>query len=246
MSSYPTIFIMITVQFVEWIVNLIGLLLFGLIYYNHLIMVKFKDYFKQLPVLNRVIVTWFTVCFSISNKIYVNNNVSKPIVSCFTFLLLVISHIFFPCIVLWVIFWIIVLESWFFAIVYTNFSSVRNFINDKLFKGNDAFAKEYFRFFWGDMTSGGAGKGLAGFVGTVLGGLYHIARNMEKKYVQDKGGIEAQKLIDNGEIKLKTPSDCLEFQQQVNQKIIVEETVILKGEQQVTEFFKKILEVLFN
>ena len=78
---------------------------------------------------------------------------------------------FTPFILLYTVFWLLVLESNFFAVFYEDNISFRNFINNNLFNGDTLFAKEYFSFFWRNVKSGGIGK--AG----VVGGLYNLASN---------------------------------------------------------------------
>jgi len=51
--------------------------------------------------------------------------------------------------------------------LYESRVSFKKFINSKLFKDNNMFAKEYFSFFWGNVNSSVAGKDQADIVGTV-------------------------------------------------------------------------------
>lgn len=114
-------------------VVLISFLCFNLMYYNHSIIMKYKSYFKQLPIFN---------------KIFVSNSLSKFSVAFFIFLIVIIFNVFVPFILLYIIFWVIVLESYFFAIFYENNISFRKFINNKLFNKDDKLTKEYFSFFF--------------------------------------------------------------------------------------------------
>jgi hypothetical protein len=54
-------------------------------------------------------------------------------------------------------------------------SLLENLLIINHFKELKVFAKEYFRFFWGNMNSGGAGKVRSGAIGTLLGGLSNIS-----------------------------------------------------------------------
>lgn len=236
----------LVLELVEIIVILISFLCFNWIYYNHSIYMKWKYYFKQLPILNKIIMIWFSIFYAIPNKIWINNNFSTFSVAFFIFLIVVLASVFPAVILLYVIFWITVLESYFFAVFYENKISFRNFINNKLFKGNVTFAKEYFNFFWGNMNSGGAGKGKAGIIGSFLGGLYQIARNQEKNHVREKGRIETQTHIQNAVQKPQTPAESLEIQKKVEDHIVERDTILLKGEKQVQDFSKKALDWFNN
>ena len=220
------ILFILTFEFVEFIVVLISLLCFGLTYYNHSLIAKFKYHFKQLPIFNRILAIWFSIFYAIPNKIFVCNNLNKFLTTFFIFLIIVISNVFPPFILLYIIFWIYVLESYFFAMSYENNVSFRKFVNNKLFKGNNPFAKEYFSFFWGNMNSGGAGKARSGLVGTLLGGLFQVARNQEKTHVRVQGQIETQTHIRNALQKPQTPEESMLIQKKVENHIIERDTVI--------------------
>jgi hypothetical protein len=242
LSCNSVILFILTLEFVEFIVVLISLLCFGLMYFNHSIIAKFKCHFKQLPIFNRILVIWFSIFYAIPNKIFVSNNLSKFSITFFIFLILVISNVFTPFILLYIIFWINVLESYFFAMSYESNISFRKFVNNKLFKGDDAFAKEYFSFFWGNMNSGGAGKARSGVVGTLLGGLFQVARNQEKNHARVQGRIETQTHIENVAQKPQTPDESLAIQKKVEDHIIERDTIILKTEKQVSDFGQKALD----
>lgn len=87
-------------------------------YYRHTFFIEWKNYFKSLPSFNKIIIIWFTTFYAIPNKLFVNNNLSKFSIALFIFLIIVISNIFAPFILLYILFWIIILESYFFAVVY--------------------------------------------------------------------------------------------------------------------------------
>jgi len=239
LSCNSFILFILTLRFVEFTVVLIGFLCFVLMYYNHSIITKFKYHFKQLPIFNRILAIWFSIFFAIPNKIFVSNNLSKLSITFFIFLIIIISNVFAPFILLYIIFWINVLESYFFAMLYESNVSFRKFVNNKLFNGDEVFAKEYFSFFWGNMNSGGAGKARSGVVGTLLGGLFNIARNQEKTHVRVQGQIETQTYIKNAIQKPKTPEESMAIQNKVENHIIERDTVILKTEKQMKDFGQK-------
>lgn len=242
LSCNSFILFILTFEFVEFMVVLIGLLCFGLMYYNHSITAKFKYRFKQLPIFNRILAIWFSIFYAIPNKIFVNNNLSRFSTTFFIFLIIIISNVFAPFILLYVIFWINVLESYFFAMFYESNVSFRKFVNNKLFKGNEVFAKEYFSFFWGNMNSGGAGKVRSGVVGTLLGGFFTIARNQEKTHVRVQEQIETQIHINNAVQKPETVEQSLAIQKKMEDHILERDTIILKIEKQFKDFGQKALD----
>jgi hypothetical protein len=239
LSCNSVVLFIITLELVEFIGVLISLLYFSLMYYNHIITAKLKYHFKQLPIYNKILVIWFSIFYAIPNKIFVSNNLSKVSITFFIFLIIVLSNVFIPLILLYIIFWINILESYFFAMFYENNVSFRKFVNNKLFQGNDEFAKEYFSFFWGNMNSGGAGKARAGVVGTLLSGLFQLARNQEKTHVRVQGQIETQTFIRNAVQKPQTPEEALAIQKKVENHIIERDTVILKVEKQFSDLGQK-------
>ena len=113
LSCNSFILFIITLELVEFIVVLLSLLYFGLMYYSHSITAKLKYHFKQLLIFN---------------KILVSNNLSKLSITFFIFLIIVLFNVFYPFILLYIIFWINVLESC---------VSFIKFVNNKLFKRND-------------------------------------------------------------------------------------------------------------
>jgi hypothetical protein len=207
-------------------------------YYNHPMVMKLRSYFKKLPIVNRIFIIWFSIFYAIPNKICVNNSLSQFSVTVFIFLTIVMSNIFAPFILLYIIFWEMVLESYFFAISYENNISFRKFINNKLFKGDDLFAKEYFGFFWGNMSSGGAGRGRAGLVGTVIGSLFQIARNQEKTHVRVQGQIETRTAINDSIQKPQTPYDVMDIQKEMESRVLERDTIILKTEKKLQDCLK--------
>ena len=233
-------------QFIDFLVVLIGFFCFGLMYRNYSIVAKFKDRFAKLPIFNRVLAIWFSIFYAIPNKIFVNNTLSKLSVTLSIFLIIVISNFFAPFILLYIIFWMSVLESYFFAIYYEKNVSFRKFVNNKLFKGDDAFAKEYFSFFWGNIDSGGAGKIKSGVAGTLLGTFFHVTMNQEKTHVRVQGQFETQTLIKNSEYKPKTPQEVFALQKEVENHIIDRDTVILKVEKNIHELGKKAWDLYNN
>jgi len=220
-------------EFLELLVILVSCIFFIFMYSNNSMNLKLKIYFEKLPIFNKFFFILFTVCYGIPNKIWVNNKLSSIVVSFSIFLIIVSSNVFPIMILLYVIFWITVLESYLFAILYEDRASFRNFINNNLFNNNISFSKDYFSFFWGNMNSGGAGKGRAGIFGTILGGLYNAGRNQERNHVREQGKIEAQQHINNSTNKPKTPQESLDFQKKVEDHVIDRDTIILKGEKQV-------------
>ena len=86
------------------------------------------------------------------------------------------------------------------------------------------------------MNSGGAGKVRSGAVGTLLCGLFNIARNQEKTHVRVQGQIETQIHINNVVQKPETPEQALAIQKKVEDHILERDTIILKTEKQFKYF----------
>lgn len=220
-------------EILEVVFILISFIYFLLFYSNHSINSQFKIYVQKLSSLHKFFFIWFTLFYAIPNKIWINNEVSSFSVSLFTFLVIVLSSVFPSFLLLYILFWVSVLESYFFAVLYENKATFKKFINNLLFKNNTRFAKEYFAFFWGNMNSGGAGKSKAGVVGTLLGGLYKLGRNQEQNHVREQTSKEMNRHLENAQQKPKTPEESLAFQKQVEDHIIDRDTTILKGEKQL-------------
>ena len=111
--------------------------------------IKCRSFFKKLPIYNKIVAIWFGITFAIPNKIFINNNVNKLVAVFSIFLIVAIAHIFPPFILyIYITFWVVILESYFFALFHEDSTSFRNFINDNLFNGNNEFAhkKEWCRF----------------------------------------------------------------------------------------------------
>jgi hypothetical protein len=88
------------------------------------------------------------------------------------------------------------------------------------------------------MDSGGAGKGLAGFIGTLFGGLYKLARGHEKNIVRERVKEKTAQHIANSEEKPKTPKEAFELQKEVEDHVVERDTTILSGERVVKNGLK--------
>merc|ERR1711933_556744 len=97
-------------EFIEFMVVFIGFLYFILVYYNHPMVTKCRSYFKQLPIYNKIFVIWFSIVYAIPNKIFVNNKLNKFAITFSIFLIVLISNVFTPFILLYIVFWVLVLE----------------------------------------------------------------------------------------------------------------------------------------
>ena len=141
-------------EILEILVVLVSFVCFIIFHWRHLINSQIRIPFKELPGINKFFFIWFTLFYAIPNKVWVNNKVPPFLVALMIFLGLVFSSAFPVIILLYIIFWVTVLESYFFAIYYENRGSFRKFVDNVLFKNNKIFAKEYFNYFWGNMNSG--------------------------------------------------------------------------------------------
>jgi hypothetical protein len=225
-------------KILEVVAVLLCVILFGLFYRKNFRQINF-NYYKSLPIKNKFLLIWFTIFFAIPNKILVNNRVPAILTAIIVFLIIVLSSFFPLFILIYVNFWVTVLESYFFAVFYEEKVSFKNFVNRALFQNNAIFAKEYFSFFWGNMNSGGAGKGRAGVIGTFFGGLYKLARDHEKNIVRERAKEETARHITNSEEKPKTPKEAFELQKEVEDHVVERDTTILSSERVVKDTFSK-------
>jgi hypothetical protein len=216
----------------EIVIVLLSIILFALFYWKSVRQIDF-NYYKSLPIKNKFLLIWFTIFFAIPNKIWVSNKVPSFLTSIVVFLIIVLSNVFPLFILIYINFWVTTLESYFFAVLYEEKITFKNFVNRVLFQSNTIFAKEYFTFFWGNMNSGGGGKGRAGIVGTFFGGLYKLARDHEKNIVRERGKEETARHIANSEEKPKTPREAFELQKDVENHVLERDTTILTTEKVV-------------
>ena len=214
----------------------ISIFIYTLKYRTHRMNLKCIAYFKDLPIYNKFVFICFTIFCAIPNKIYVNNGIHGFFVSFSIFLIIVLAHIFPVLILLYIMFWIFVLDSYFFAIAYQSISIYSNFVNKQLFNGDTQFSKEYFDFFWGNMSKGGASNGKMGIYGTLLGSIYTAARAAEISYRRSKGQLDLNAYYANPETtKPKNVEEWLAIRRKIENDIVDRETVILKAEKRVQE-----------
>lgn len=137
-------------KFIELGVVFLSVILFIIIYWENFIQTNF-NHFNSLPIKNKFFLVWFTVFFAIPNKIFINNKIPSILTASIVFMMIVLSNVSPLFILIYIIFWITVLESYFFAVSYEEKVSFKKFVNIVLFQNNTIFAKEYFNFFWGNI-----------------------------------------------------------------------------------------------
>ena len=153
-SEFQEIFLFVLFfEFMEFIIIFLSLILFCIIFWKNSINTRMYEHFKKLSFKNKIFFAWFTIFFAIPNKIVINNKLSNFTTSFIIFLIIVISFTFPIFILFYVIFWINVMESYFFAVLYKERESFKKFLDNKLFENNPTFSKDYFSFFWGNMDS---------------------------------------------------------------------------------------------
>lgn len=113
-------------------------------------------FFFDLPLENKLFLSWFTAFYGIPNRIFVNHNINQYLI------FLVVTFLFFmvdelPFITLVLLFYFFSgLESLLIAHLYKNdVYKFQNFVDIYLFGGNREFSKKYFIFFWGNMKKAG-------------------------------------------------------------------------------------------
>jgi len=215
-------------ELIEFILIFLSFILFFILFWENSINTRMYKHFQKLSFKNKIFFAWFTVIYAIPNKIIINNRLSNFTTSFIIFLILVISYTFPIFSLFYLIFWITVLESYFFAILYKKKDYFKKFIDNKLFEKNLAFGKNYFSFFWGNMDRGGAGKGRAGFVGTLFGGLYKLARDHEKARLREQTKQEMAQHIANAQQKPQTAQESLQLQKDIESHIIDRDFIYFK------------------
>ena len=146
LSEGPIAAVLLFELFEVWI-TFLGFMLFNCIYWKHPVYRECIAFFRRLPIYNRVPAIWFTLCFAIPNKVFVNNKINKVVLAFLIFLILFLAQVFIPFILFYLSFWVLVLESYVFALLYENNATIKKFIINKLFNGDVVFAEAYFRFF---------------------------------------------------------------------------------------------------
>jgi len=126
-----------------------------------------------------------------------------------------------------------VFESYSFAILYKEKVYFKKFIDGKLFVNNLAFGKDYFCFFWGDMDRKSAAKGRAGLIGTLLGGMYKLARDHEKARLREQTKHEMGQHMANAKQKPETAHDSLQLERDTESHIIDKDLPILSTEKKL-------------
>ena len=98
-------------------------MLFNYIYWKHTVYQECKNFFSRLPIYNREPAIWFTIGFAIPNKVFINNNANKLLLAFVIFSVITLSRVFIPFILLYISFWVMVLESYFFALFSPTYTS---------------------------------------------------------------------------------------------------------------------------
>jgi hypothetical protein len=241
-KEFDTIFLfVIFYQVLEVVIVLLSIIIFILFYWRNFRKISFNKSILSLPLKNKFVLVWFTLFFAIPNKILVNNRIPSSITAIIVFLIILVSNFFPVFILIYVNFWITVLESYFFAVFYEEKISFKIFVNRTLFQSNTVLAKEYFTYFWGNTYSKGVRKVRAGAGGSVIGALYKIAREHEKSIVRERSKEETTRHIANSQEKPKTPHDAFELQKELEEHVLKRDTTILNGERFVKNNFDKVL-----
>lgn len=158
----PTVLILSVLAFI----NLLSTFLLFIIFF---LLFKFTDYFwpfsiilsklKKLNFLNKLRVFFFTLFFSIPNKLLVNHSVN----SSFEFVLLFLIFLYVSIIPMYIFFvfyyFFLIVESYLFATAYKTNEFFRSLVVYFLFNNDKLLADIYFSFFWGNMNFGSIKRG---------------------------------------------------------------------------------------
>ena len=197
---------------------------------------------KELPFYRRQSLIVFTLFFAIPNKILINNGIKGLTLFVLTLILFSIGYFYEPLIYIFYVMYLVLLcESWLFAIFYESRTSFTKLVNKFLFntlQEETPFSREYFTFFWGNMNKA-AQEGDK--IALAAGGAAIVAinqRNEEKKIVEEQAANATNRDIevDKANGTVKSPEEYQESYKKHVQEA-VDDTVVLKAEREVKAAF---------
>lgn len=239
-------FFVLFFEFIEFLTIFLSVILFFIIFWRNPINTLIYNHFKKLSFKNKIFFAWFTLFFAIPNKIMINNKIPNFLTGFVLFLITVVSYVFPFFIVFYILFWINVMESYFFAVLYEGKKFFKDFLDTKLFENNQTFSKDYFSFFWGNMPSAATTKGRTGILTTIISGLYTMARYNEKAQLRERTQLEFTQHTTGSVKKFATPSDSLNFQKELENHIIDRDLVILSAEKIAKNALKNIVDSIIG
>ena len=220
----------------EFVQMLICLFCFLYVYFRHNRHFWYKKcscMLKKLPLRKKFFYFFFTLTFALPNRVFINNKVSSFTVGFVLIFLLVLSKFYVPIILFYIIFWILIIESFVFAKLYQESSIFKNIIDNNLFGGDIVFAKDYFRFFWGNMQNGAKRLAKPASFTAILGVLYRKCKSSEEKYVNSETNQQLQQAVSLSKNPPETPGEVVDLRGEIRKTVIQDQTFIMKGETEV-------------
>jgi hypothetical protein len=241
--KFGSFFIALTFfEVINFITICLCIIMFLILFHKNSIISILYQHFKKLPFKNKLFFVWFTLNYALPNKILIHNNISNRTVTILTCLILIISNVFPLFVVLYLLFWINIIESYCFAMLYTKKKSFKAFFDNGLFNDNPTLNTVYFEFFWGNMNMSSLAKGRAQLAGTVISGMYTLARSHEKALLRDRSQIELPDVYKTS--PPKNTFEALQTKKDLESYIIDRDLTILSTERFIIKSCQKILNSL--
>lgn len=182
----------------------------------------------------------FTVFFAISNRILINNGIKGFTLFVLTLILFSIGYFYEPFIYIFYVMYLVLLcESWLFAIFYKSITSFTKLVNKFLFntlEEETLFSREYFTFFWGNMNKAAQEAFKVAASAVAIGAGIVAQRNQERILVEDQTSNATERAmkvdITNGTTK------TVEYYNQMHKRYseeAINNTLVLKTERDVNK-----------
>nr|AVR57712.1 hypothetical protein [Halamphora calidilacuna] len=198
--SNPDYLIMVSYVLVDSILLFASWVLFILLY---LISTEAKIFINNLLkfslnllLINKYPLYIFTTVFAVPNKIFINHGLNSYLVSFFVILLFLLSQISSFLILPLVFYLLLAVESIIFAFLYENESKTfKTYLDNLLFAGNPEFAKQYFKFFWGNMDKAGKTALKSGLFGWMVRTGWNTVTELENRHAQEESERRTVKAV---------------------------------------------------
>ena len=209
------------------VIALLGFLFIYIVYKKDTFFVKeVLPYFKKLSPMRKLILGSFTVFTAIPNKFWINVKIHFIfvfIISAIIYFLGLIFPFLFFC---YIIYLILCFESLIFGLLYENSEYFRKFINYLLFgSSDDAFAADYFYWFWGNVWQQAGRKAGPAIAGAAAVEAKRQHENKEKNEYADKHTEQAGTNTKEG---FKDPNERAEYHKDKRDEWVQENGTVTK------------------
>ena len=161
----------------------------------------------------------FTFFLGIPSKIYINNEVSVPSTIFILFVFIFFGYfVYTPLCFIYPAFTLLAFENYSFAVLYEKKSFFKNAVDSLLFQKDKEFAKEYFLFFWGNMSSKGKSKIYASLFGLVSTNVLRQGWLYEKKLIKYESSEKYEEYIRTDPPKM-SPDEYLELKRSFEKEV---------------------------